>query len=54
MDELIAKQMPHSIEAEQAVIGSMLIDSRCIGDVIGAVKSEDFYSETNKNIFHGQ
>ena len=51
MDELIAKQMPHSIEAEQAVIGSMLIDSRCIGDVIGAVKSEDFYSETNKNIF---
>ena len=51
MDELIAKQMPHSIEAEQAVIGSMLIDARCIGDVIGVVKGEDFYSETNKNIF---
>ena len=31
MDELIAKQMPHSIEAEQAVIGSMLIEM-CIRD----------------------
>ena len=51
MDELLARQMPHSTEAEQAVIGSMLIDSRCVGDVCGAVKADDFYSDINKVIF---
>ena len=48
MDELLMRQMPHSTEAEQAVVGSMLIDPRCIGDVCGVVKADDFYSETNK------
>jgi replicative DNA helicase len=51
MDELLGKQMPHSIEAEQAVLGSMIIDSRCVGDVIGVVKASDFYSEVNRDIF---
>ena len=30
MDELLARQLPQSAEAEQAVIGSMLIDPECI------------------------
>ena len=51
MDELLVKQMPHSTEAEQAVIGSMLIDSRCVGDVCGVVKADDFYSDINRQIF---
>ena len=51
MDELFSRQMPHSIEAEQAVLGAMLMDARCIGDVVGAVKSSDFYSSVNRDIF---
>ncbi len=51
MDELISRQMPHSIEAEQAVLGSMLIDARCVGDVVGAIKASDFYSSVNRDIF---
>ena len=51
MDELLARQSPHSIEAEQAVLGSMLIDSRCVADLIGTVKADDFYSATNREIF---
>jgi len=51
MDELLGRQVPNSIEAEQAVLGSMLIDSRCVGDVLGVVKAEDFYSSTNREIF---
>lgn len=51
MDDLLLKQMPNNAEAEQAVIGSMLIDSRCVGDVLGILKADDFYSEVNKNIF---
>jgi replicative DNA helicase len=43
--------MPHSIEAEQAVLGSMLIDARCVGDVVGAGKASDFYSSVNRDIF---
>ena len=49
--ELNAKQLPHSLEAEQAVLGSILIDSRCITDVIGIVNAEDFYLEQNRQIY---
>lgn len=51
MDELLSRQMPHSIEAEQAVLGSMIIDARCIGDVLGILKPSDFYSPVNRDIF---
>ena len=51
MDELLSRQIPHSLEAEQAVIGSMIIDSRCVGDVIGALRAEEFYSSVNRDIF---
>ena len=51
MDELLHRQIPHSIEAEQAVLGSMLIDARCIADVIGALRPDDFYAATNKDIY---
>ncbi len=51
MDELLAKQMPHSIEAEQAVLGSILIDSRCVSDVVLMLSSVDFYLEINRDIF---
>ena len=51
MDEVISRQMPHSVEAEQAVIGSMLIDSRCVPEVVGKVKASDFYVKANRDIF---
>ena len=51
MDELTLKQLPHSVEAEQAVLGSILIDSRCLTDVIGIVRPEDFYLQQNREIY---
>ena len=51
MDSLFSKQMPHSTEAEQAVLGSMLIDSRCVPEVVGALRPEDFFSRANADIF---
>ena len=50
-EELLARQAPQSLEAEQAVLGSVLIDSKCLPDVIGIVKPEDFYLEQNRQIF---
>ncbi len=49
--ELTARQVPHSVEAEQSVLGSILIDSRCISDVIGILKGEDFYLAQNREIY---
>ena len=50
-EELTTRQVPHSLEAEQAVLGSILIDSRCITDVVGIVQPEDFYQEQNREIY---
>ena len=50
-EELLSRQPPHSLEAEQAVLGSVLIDSQCVTDVIGILKPEDFYLQQNREIF---
>lgn len=50
-DELLSMQMPHSAEAEQAVLGSILIDDRCVSQVIEALKPEDFYLRQNREIY---
>ncbi len=51
MDELLGRRVPQSPQAEQAVIGSMLIDPGCIPDVLKDARSEHFYIQTNKEIF---
>ncbi len=50
-EELLARQMPQSLEAEQSVLGSILIDSRCITEVVGLITPEDFYLQQNREIF---
>ncbi len=50
-EDLLLRQMPHSVEAEQSVLGSMLIDPRCIPSVIEELKLDDFYMETNRDIY---
>ncbi len=51
LDELLSRQVPQSPEAEQAVLGSILIDSRCVKDIIGMLRPEDFYLRQNREIF---
>ena len=50
-EELLSRQPPQSLEAEQAVLGSILIDSRCLADVVGIVRPEDFFLEQNREIY---
>ncbi len=50
-EELLSRQPPQSLEAEQAVLGSILIDSRCVTDIVGVVKPEDFYLQQNREIY---
>ena len=51
MDELLGKRVPQSLEAEQAVIGSMLIDPRCVPDVMEQLKADEFYSKVNHDLY---
>jgi len=51
MDELLGKKTPHSAPAEQAVLGSMLIDSRCIPEVLERLKPDEFYIQLNRDIY---
>ena len=50
-EELLKHQPPQSLEAEQAVLGSILIDSRCVADVVGILTPEDFFLRQNQEIF---
>ena len=50
-EELLTRQPPQSLEAEQAVLGSILIDSRCLADIVGILSPEDFYLKQNREIF---
>ncbi len=47
----IGKIPPNDVEAEQAVLGSMLLDKDAVIDAIEILKPEDFYREENKLIF---
>lgn len=51
MDELLGRKVPHSAPAEQAVVGSMLIDPRCVPDVMEQLKGDEFYIKLNRDIF---
>ena len=47
----VAKIPPNDIEAEQAVLGSMLTDKDAVISAIEVLKKEDFYREDNKAIY---
>ena len=43
--------LPNNFDAEQAVLGSALIDSEAALTVVGKLEEIDFYNETHRNIF---
>ncbi len=47
----VGRIQPNDVEAEQAVLGSMLLDKDAVTNAIEILKSEDFYREENKLIF---
>jgi replicative DNA helicase len=51
MSELNDKIPPHSIEAEQAVLGALLLDWKSMSDVVSILKSDRFYSIQNQTIY---
>ncbi|MEG1008630.1 MAG: replicative DNA helicase [Clostridia bacterium] len=50
MEELV-KIAPNDVQAEQAVLGSMLVDSDAVVSAMETLVPEDFYRNDNKEIF---
>ena len=47
----LGKVPPHDVEAEQAVLGSMLTDKDAVISAIEVLKEEDFYRTDNRSIY---
>jgi len=51
MAEDFARKLPFSLEAEQAVLGSVLIDPERFTDIATSISEQDFYLEDHRSIF---
>ena len=51
MEEISGKHMPFSAEAEQSVLGSILIDPECLTEITNIIRAEDFYLKEHTEIF---
>ncbi|WP_420427080.1 replicative DNA helicase [Algiphilus sp.] len=53
MDDIPVKQPPHSIEAEQSVLGGLMLNNNAWLDLAGRLSEDDFYREDHRLIFRG-
>lgn len=44
-------RLPYSVEAEQAVLGSVLIDPKCLNEIAVSMKTEYFYIPQHREIY---
>ena len=51
LEKKVMGDMPHNLEAEQALLGCLLLDTRVQVDISANLKAEDFYAESHKLIF---
>ncbi|WP_054330744.1 replicative DNA helicase [Merdimmobilis hominis] len=50
-EQLYTQQLPYSLEAEQSVLGAILIDPACITRVMEYIKPESFYRPQHQELF---
>ena len=51
MNGELSRRMPFSLEAEQSVLGAILIDPTCMDHLAGILNAEDFMLEEHKDVF---
>ncbi len=51
MDSTLGRIPPNNTEAEESVIGAMLLDKEAVNTALEILKPEDFYKEVNQEIF---
>ena len=52
MAEILNNAVPYNLEAEQSVLGSILIDPKCMDNVTIILKSEHFYLPQHRQIYN--
>lgn len=50
-NDVLNKVLPNDLIAEQAILGSMLVDKDAVSCAVEVLKSDDFYREDNKEIY---
>ena len=43
--------MPHNVEAEQALLGCIMLDQNVQNEILSSLTEDDFYSESNRYVF---
>ena len=51
VDLILEKGLPHSLDAEKAVLGSLILENQSIYEILDLLSSEDFYGENHKILF---
>ncbi|MFY9176999.1 MAG: replicative DNA helicase [Caldicoprobacterales bacterium] len=51
MMETLSRMPPHNMEAEQSVLGCMLLDKESVATATDFLDSDDFYADAHKEIF---
>ncbi len=51
MDTETGRKMPYSLEAEQSLLASVIIDPSCMNEITGMVRYDDFYLSEHAEIY---
>lgn len=52
-EKLLGKNLPHSVEAEKAVLGALLLNDEYINQIVEIIAARDFYHTAHQLIFQG-
>jgi replicative DNA helicase len=52
-EQILGNAPPHSLEAEQSVLGAIMLDKNALETAINKLKNEYFYFDANREIFEG-
>jgi replicative DNA helicase len=50
-DDILKRVPPQNLDAEQSVLGAILLDNEAINQALEVLSPEDFYRETHREIF---
>jgi replicative DNA helicase len=53
VDDVLRRLPPQSLEAEESVLGGILLDNTAMDRVLEFIRPDDFYREAHRRIFRG-
>lgn len=51
VNNLLGEELPYNLEAEQSVLGAILVDSSCLSQIMEFLKPNSFYRKENAQIY---